>query len=110
MTTMQNVTPVTAFSSVAQYGHSRMYVLRGSEGMLCHFFWAAPHQPSVVLFTDPKTAKKWVTKANKMARWDLKVDLHMVDKKPDNFTATINPADDEASINLILKKAFWQNW
>lgn len=104
----QNVTQDIV--SCKAYGYNTMYCLRGSQGFLCHFFWAAPHQPSVVLFSDTKTAKTWVSKVNKKTSWKLEVQPHGTTFHPDNFSVTINPSEDEASVNLILKKSFWQNW
>lgn len=90
------------------YGHPRMYVLQGAIGFLCHRLWAAPERANLVLFSDPKTAKAWLAKARKQGA-ELEVTLQSVTTPPDNMGVTINPGDDNVSINIILKQSFfWQ--
>lgn len=91
------------------YGHNTMYVLRAASGILCFKFWAAQEISSVLLFTDPKTAKGWMTKANR-AGWQIEATLHHVSSYPSSMKATINPADDPAGITIIMKQAFYENW
>lgn len=92
-----------------QYGHNTMYVLRSASGVLCFRFWAMPQITSVLLFADPKTAKGWMTKANR-AGWQIEASPHHVLSYPSGMKATINPADDPAGITIIMKQAFYENW
>lgn len=91
------------------YGHNTMYALRATGGFLCFSFWAMPDEINVVLFSDPKTAKGWLTKARK-AGWQLEASPQNITTHPANMRVAINPADDAAAIGVILKKSFYRNW
>lgn len=91
------------------YGHNTMFGLRAAGGFLCFEFWAMPDTISVVLFTEPKLAKAWLTKANR-AGWQIEGIPQPLSVHPASMKPTINPSDDPAGITIIMKKSFYQNW
>lgn len=100
------------------YGHPRLYALRGSDGILC-YRWYASDVIAVVLFTDAKTATKWVKEVKKLAakqtetrqaKWEMAVQPHPITEHPEGLNVTINPAVDVADVARIMDRIIWQNW
>lgn len=91
------------------YGHNTLYALYGSNGFLCHSFYADGSIQGVLLFTDTKGAKSWLNKAKKQG-WHMPVLPHPITAYPDELRATINPAEDGPAIDILVKKSFYRNW
>lgn len=98
-------------------GHRHLFSLRASTGHLCHHFYADKRTDSLVLFTQSKEAVAWLKKVNKLAqdkvgqRWQmLEATPHLLSEYPLNLRVTINPADDDSSVRLLMEKSFLLNW
>lgn len=94
----------------------QQYALRGSEGYLCFGWWAAAIQ-SVVIFTDPKLAKTWISKVNKRAQemklrdYGLLVAVpQLIHTFPEDLKFCINPSVEPTDIDRIMKRMVWRNW
>lgn len=97
------------------YGHSHLIALKSSKGYYCYNWWAYT-VVAVVLFTDTKTAKEWLKKANVEAAKsqgrleEIVAVLTQIKSHPVAMRTTINPSTDAAEIHRVMKKSFWQDW
>lgn len=97
------------------YGHPHLIALKSPGGYYCCNWWS-DKSVAVVLFTDIKTAKEWVKKANVEAAKsqdrlkEIVAILTQIKSHPLAMRATINPSTDAAEIQRVMKKSFWQDW
>lgn len=97
------------------YGHPSLVALKSDQGYYCYNWWESKIV-AVVLFTDTKTARTWLKKANIEAansNWRLQeiaASLTQIRSHPPVMRATINPSTDVADLQRIMSKSFWKDW